>query len=182
MGHTMRLDKIMIWISIHLHSLPPGQQLSRPAPARAISSFAIPHFAELRSLSYECSLLRYRRCSFRSQCVEMRHERTGNPGPRIVHDPARPKVGKKRERLRISRDRPANESSVYMCASALLFIFLSYLNACARCESSPNRVQIEVLAILKLEIHRITIETRIFYSYPFFMTNCYIIFMFTLLC
>lgn len=24
MGHTMRLDKIMIWISIHLHSLPRG--------------------------------------------------------------------------------------------------------------------------------------------------------------
>lgn len=28
MGHTMRLDKIMIWISIHLHSLPRGVPLS----------------------------------------------------------------------------------------------------------------------------------------------------------
>lgn len=52
MGHTMRLDKIMIWISIHLHSLPRGTSLRRDS---RVSSFAIPRFAELRSLSYECS-------------------------------------------------------------------------------------------------------------------------------
>lgn len=37
MGHTMRLDKIMIWISIHLHSLPRGA--TRPSLSPPLSTF-----------------------------------------------------------------------------------------------------------------------------------------------
>lgn len=70
MGHTMRLDKIMIGISIHLHSLPRGTTLSFTSAIRAISSFTISHFAERLSLSYECSA---RTDGARFVEVEMRH-------------------------------------------------------------------------------------------------------------
>lgn len=58
----------------------PGAPLSLSPAIRAVSSFAIPHFAELRSLSYECSAP-YRRRSFRSPSKCDTNGR-GNPGLR----------------------------------------------------------------------------------------------------
>jgi len=127
MGHTMRLDKIMIWISIHLHSLPPS-----PSPPPPSSSAGVPtrdpgglffrHSAFRRVTLVIIRMLCSAATPLVSFAVEMRHERTG-----ATQDPDRRDATKDRgergERPRISRDRPANESSVCarLCVCRLFF-------------------------------------------------------------
>lgn len=66
MGHTMRLDKIMIWISIHLHLLPRGHlSLSRSRPTDRASLPSPFHVSQSYARYHTNVLLVCRRRSFR---------------------------------------------------------------------------------------------------------------------
>jgi len=130
----MRLDKIMIWISIHLHSLAwsisPSVTTRSPTrslllPFRISQSYARYHtnalFVPVAVATALISLPS--KCDTDGQATSSRSTRCDAIGGR----------GRERGRLRISRDRSANESSVY---SLRFFIIFLFERTCARYESA----------------------------------------------
>lgn len=88
MRHTMRLDKIMIWISIHLHSL--ARSISPSVTTRVVRT--VSSSAIRVSQSYARYVIIRMLCSYRCRCdatvlvslpskLETRHGQTSNQDP-----------------------------------------------------------------------------------------------------
>lgn len=158
MGHTMRLDKIMIWISIHLHSLPPSPSspspllLRRDTHPRSGRSLLLPFRISQSYARYHTNaLLRSDDARFVRRRNATRTD-GGNPGSRSARSGATKDRGERGQRSRISRDHP-NEPSVcvvLLCVSALLSSLDSFssFNIRARRESNPDRIKLEVFGTL----------------------------------
>lgn len=168
----MRLDKIMIWISIHLHSLvrehlslghdPLSVLRSLLLPFRISQSYARYH---TNALLVPLPLRRYAHFV----AVEMRHGQTSN---QIGTTRCDQRQGKREGgRSRISRDRSANESGVYPLL--LLFIYFYFLFPPFEDTCTTLYVWCMDLKVLKLKVHAIQFSDSVRKSSNRFVSYAY---------